>query len=1216
MSSTRSRTSHARRVRRLLCGAALIGSVAMPIGAHAADEGKGTVRVLTFNTYRELFSGDDASMKAFLEAGDYDVIGLQELCYYASQCTYMDTIPEMLAGQGWSNAAGYRDGEDGVVTRFAGEGGSHRWGNYFSGQFAYVTADASEGLPQTTYASAHFDWRNEPETYRISEAKQVNSWVLDHNNPVILMGDLNAGDVSERGLSSALQQAYLYTRVIYDAAPSQLWRDLVLEYAPEGREDQAQAYIDAMRATDPNNAKHYRNVLQAYFDAHPEEFPGISKVSDMSWEQWAVIIQKDMAANGLVLEDETYPTASNQPVTMNILKKQFIALNSDSTREGYAPHSRGDGSVTWPGTEYDEGNITSPGWAHGKIDHFLASRPYGKWWTVVDAPDDDYLGVLNGIAVNDDGKALSDHELVAHEIRWVGPVLEAYEGDASKKTLIWSAEANTFAEDGGVFQLTRNNMRTDMTIGQISDDDGNPIFTDLPVDVLKTKLDCESGEEWLQDAIAAYCIDDHSFIGETLITDGGTIIVDEDLALGNADADLRLNNGTLAIAGTAMPTLDRNVVLEGVGGTLHVSDAAASVTAPGTISGEGALTKAGDGTLVLAGANTYAGGTFIESGTLGALGGAALPDYGTVAIAENAWLALGNDETIGGLTGAGSVDTGSAMLTVGADGSTTAFAGAIAGSGGLTKTGGGALNLTGVHAYSGETFVNGGALFVNGSIAASSLTTVNDGGLLGGNGVLGSLRVAGGGTLSPGNSIGMLTVQGDVTFEQGSNFIVEVDADGYADKVVASGTATIHGGTMATVAANGNYQAGARYAVLVADDGVTGAFDSVTTNMAFLTPSFDAASGQLVLSTERNDTPYAFVGTTQNRKAVAAAIDGLGGGGLYDSIVGLDAGTADYAFNQLSGELYPSVTAALAEDSHFFRDAVTARFAGGAAVDTGTGVGTGTDGRFSVWSHAYGAHGSLDGNDVATLDRNTGGFYIGGDAALSDAFTLGAMAGYGRSSFSLDGQDASADTNSYLIGVYGAASLDAFRLTFGGAYAFNDTDARRAIDFGSLSDNLTASYDGSVSQVFAEAAYRIDFAGGVFEPYLGLAQVHAETDGFTENGGIAALSAGDSDMNVTYMDIGLRASKTFAIGERTASVNGQIGWRHAFGDITPEMAMAIAGSTPFTIEGTPINENAAIVNAGLNFNLAENANLYVNYVGQFSDGGSENGVNAGLKIRF
>ena len=77
VSSTRSRTSHARRVRRLLCGAALIGSVAMPIGAHAADEGKGTVRVLTFNTYPELFSGDDASMKAFLEAGDYDVIGLQ-----------------------------------------------------------------------------------------------------------------------------------------------------------------------------------------------------------------------------------------------------------------------------------------------------------------------------------------------------------------------------------------------------------------------------------------------------------------------------------------------------------------------------------------------------------------------------------------------------------------------------------------------------------------------------------------------------------------------------------------------------------------------------------------------------------------------------------------------------------------------------------------------------------------------------------------------------------------------------------------------------------------------------------------------------------------------------------------------------------------------------------------------------------------------------------
>ena len=90
----------------------------------------------------------------------------------------------------------------------------------------------------------------------------------------------------------------------------------------------------------------------------------------------------------------------------------------------------------------------------------------------------------------------------------------------------------------------------------------------------------------------------------------------------------------------------------------------------------------------------------------------------------------------------------------------------------------------------------------------------------------------------------------------------------------------------------------------------------------------------------------------------------------------------------------------------------------------------------SVWSHAYGANGSLDGNDVGKLDRNTGGFYFGGDARISESFTLGAMAGYGHSASNLDNQAASADADTYLIGAYGAAWFDALRLTFGGAYAY------------------------------------------------------------------------------------------------------------------------------------------------------------------------------------
>ena len=61
---------------------------------------------------------------------------------------------------------------------------------------------------------------------------------------------------------------------------------------------------------------------------------------------------------------------------------------------------------------------------------------------------------------------------------------------------------------------------------------------------------------------------------------------------------------------------------------------------------------------------------------------------------------------------------------------------------------------------------------MNGSIVTSSGVTVNPGGTLGGNGFVPS-TVINGGTLSPGNSPGLLTVVGDLTFVGAGNYLVE-----------------------------------------------------------------------------------------------------------------------------------------------------------------------------------------------------------------------------------------------------------------------------------------------------------------------------------------------------------------------------------------------------------------------------------------------------------
>jgi len=82
------------------------------------------------------------------------------------------------------------------------------------------------------------------------------------------------------------------------------------------------------------------------------------------------------------------------------------------------------------------------------------------------------------------------------------------------------------------------------------------------------------------------------------------------------------------------------------------------------------------------------------------------------------------------------------------------------------KTGSGTLTLTASNSYTGNTRVNGGTLVVSGNISASGTAIVNNNAMLNGAGTVGTLLVAGGGTLRPGltsTTTAILTATGPVT---------------------------------------------------------------------------------------------------------------------------------------------------------------------------------------------------------------------------------------------------------------------------------------------------------------------------------------------------------------------------------------------------------------------------------------------------------------------
>jgi autotransporter-associated beta strand protein len=125
--------------------------------------------------------------------------------------------------------------------------------------------------------------------------------------------------------------------------------------------------------------------------------------------------------------------------------------------------------------------------------------------------------------------------------------------------------------------------------------------------------------------------------------------------------------------------------------------------------------------------------------------------------------------------------------------------GGIGTGGGVKKVGASNCTLAGASTYKGDTMIEGGALLANnltGSATGTGAVTVNAG-TLGGIGILsGSVTVGtGSGTgasVSPGENgeltIGTLTLQGTVTFNQDASYQCEINSDaGAADQVLAKG---------------------------------------------------------------------------------------------------------------------------------------------------------------------------------------------------------------------------------------------------------------------------------------------------------------------------------------------------------------------------------------------------------------------------------------------
>ncbi|WP_185878796.1 autotransporter domain-containing protein [Variovorax sp. MHTC-1] len=676
--------------------------------------------------------------------------------------------------------------------------------------------------------------------------------------------------------------------------------------------------------------------------------------------------------------------------------------------------------------------------------------------------------------------------------------------------------------------------------------------------------------------------------------DGGTLQVAGDANLGDASGALSFDGGTLQ--NTAAFGSARAVTL-GTGGGSFQADTDLALS--GVIGGTGALTKTGDGTLILSSANTYTGGTTVSAGTL----------------------QIGNGGTSGSITGD---VTNNGTLAFNRS-NRLDFDGAISGAGAIRQIGSGFTNLTGNSAaFTGTTTVEAGTLAVNGVLGGSA--NVLAAGRLQGSGTVGNLTVAG--TVAPGNSIGTLTVNGNYSQAAGSTYQVEVGpASTVSDLIHATGSASVASGATLQVVrtSSAGYSLDNRYTVLTADGGVTGTYSlKGDTQSAFvqLVDSYDANHVYLSAQKVRSFTDAA---ATPNQVAVSTALESLPDDhGLVQAVAWLpnDFAARD-AFNQLSVDIHASNKTAMLEDSRFVREAAIDRLrtaacapgsASAAPQQPSEGCTPADNQARTAWSQVFGSWGHIDGNgDAAKLKRDIGGFVVGADTGVGAGWRVGGLGGYSRASADTDARNSSAKTDSYHLGLYGSTQWGATALRLGASHSWNKTDTSRSVAFAGFADSVSAQYDSTTTQLFGEVGHRIEAGTVALEPFAGLAHVLVKNDAFFERGGLAALYGEGGSVDATFTTLGLRASAQLGTATR---LRGMLGWRHAFGDTTPTSTHAFGGSLPFTIAGVPLAKNVAVLEAGVETQLRPNLTLGASYSGQFGDGRQDHGFKVNLNWAF
>jgi uncharacterized protein with beta-barrel porin domain len=537
--------------------------------------------------------------------------------------------------------------------------------------------------------------------------------------------------------------------------------------------------------------------------------------------------------------------------------------------------------------------------------------------------------------------------------------------------------------------------------------------------------------------------------------------------------------------------------------------------------------------------------------------------------------------------------------------------------------------------------IQNGTFIVNGTINGAVNVT---GGQLGGFGTVGGTTIANGATLSPGdptNPTGTLKVTGNLAFQSGALYLLQVSTSGAASTNV-SGSATLTGASVQTVFAPGG-SFSKSYDILHATGGLGGTtFVGLTGNVpAGFTQSLSYTPTDVFLNLSLPNLGGASGSLSQNQQAVANTINTFfnNGGAVppgFVNLFGLTGGNLGNALTQLSGEAATGAEKGAFQLTTQFLELLLDPWTGGRGGASAGATGfapeqaaslppdvalayasvlkapaynapTSFDQRWRLWGSAFGGTGKANGDPVVGSNNLTAGDFgvaAGADYRVTPNTVLGFGLAGGGTNWNLAQGLGGGRSNAFQFGLYGKSTLGPAYISAALAFANHWFTTNRT----ALGDRLSATFEGQSYAARAEAGYRfawpVSQASLGITPYAALQTQLLRTPSYRESdlsGGGFGLGYNAVSATDTRSELGARFDNLQLVGSMPLILRARLAWAHDWVSNPALQAVfqALPGSN-FIVNGAALAANSAIVTTAAELRINANWSLLAKFDGEFA----------------